>query len=339
MMHFLKAAFPALILLLIAGAAPAQDIHFSHMHRTPLHLNPALTGMAPSDLRFGGIYRNQWRAVPVPYTTFGAFADTRLSQPKLGPGFIGAGLQLLTDEAGDGQMRWVQGAISLSYLVPIGNQFALGAGIQGSFAQRNFELGLLTFDEQFDGDQFNAASANGEDARQNTLNYISFAAGANIRFKVPESRTQFDLGSGVHHLTAPVSSFLEDEDIRLSPRISPYLLGSVQVHSKIDVLLRAWWQGQGSYRELVTGAGILYHLQTARQRELSLEFSILNRWKDALIPQFGLRYRTWEAGMSYDINFSDFQKATGRRGGPELYFQYFITRVQPPPLFKACPIF
>lgn len=218
-------------------------------------------------------------------------------------------------------------------------RLALSAGVQGSFAQRTFNYALLTFDEQFDGDQFNAGAGNGEDSQLNSASVISGAAGGNLRLKLPESRTQFDLGAGVHQIPGPVASFLKNNDVRLSMRWSPYLLGAIQVHPKLDVLLRGWWQKQGPYDELLAGAGVEYHFQTARDKELSLELCVLNRWRDALIPQVGLRYRSWEAGFSYDINYSGFQKATGSRGGPELYFQYMVTLVQAPPVFKACPIF
>ena len=334
-----KAGLCYLCFLMLWGSLGAQDVHFSHMHRAPLHLNPALAGVSQADIRFGGIYRHQWKAVPVPYTTYLAFADTRLTQPRLGPGFFGAGIQLLTDEAGDGAMRWFQGAVSASYILPLGNRLALSTGIQGSFAQRAFEYNRLTFDEQFDGDQFNASSPTGEDSGANSLSFLSMAAGVNVRYKIPESRTWFDLGTGVHHLLRPVSSYLGADDIQLGRRYSPYLLGTIQVLPRLDVLIRAWWQGQQPYGELVAGAGLAYHLQTARNRELSLEFCLLDRGKDALIPQLGLRYRSWEAGFSYDINLSDFQQATNQRGGPEFYLQYFITRVQAPPVFKACPIY
>lgn len=328
-----------LCFFLLGKGLPAQDIHFSHLHRAPLHLNPALAGLAPGDIRFGGLYRHQWHAVPVPYTTLLAFADARLSRPSFGPGVFGAGLQLLTDEAGDGAMRWFQGAVSVSYMLPLGNRLGLSVGFQGSFSQRSFEYKLLTFDEQFNGDQFNAGAPTGEDSGANSLAFFSLASGANLRFKMPESRTQFDLGIGVHHLLRPASTFLGDKDIRLSRRYSPYLLGMIQVLPRLDILVRAWWQNQQPYSEWIAGAGLAYHLQTGRNREISLECCMLHRWKDALVPQVGLRYRSWEAGFSYDINLSDFQQATNQRGGPEFYLQYFITRVQAPPVFKACPIY
>lgn len=338
MSHLSKAFLPAVFLFFASGLG-AQDVHFSHMHRAPLHLNPALSGLAEADYRFGGIYRNQWQAVPVPYTTLLAFADGRFSKPKLGPGFFGAGLQVLSDEAGDGEMRWVQAAVSVSYVLPLGRQFGLSAGFQGSFSQRSFLWSKLTFDEQFDGDQFNAGSPTGEDFSASSLAFPSVAAGFNLRYKMPESRTRADIGAGAHHLLKPAASFFDAADSRISRRFSPYFLAQVQVLPKLDILLRAWWMGQAPYAQFVAGGGLLYHLKTVRGKEVSLELSLSGRLNDALIPQAGLRYRSWEAGFSYDINTSDFQVATNRRGGPEFYLQYFITRVQAPPVFKACPIF
>lgn len=338
-MSDLSKAIFVIAFLLAASGLGAQDVHFSHNHRAPLHLNPALAGMASADYRFGGIYRHQWQAVPAPYSTILAFADARFGRPRVGPGFFGAGIQLFSDEAGDGEMRWVQASVSVSYTVPLGRQFALGLALQGSLAQRAFQWSKLTFDQQFDGDQYNAGSPTGEDFSANTLFFPSMATGVNLRFKMPESRTQADFGSGIHHLLNPVSSFFDAGESRIFRRFSPYLVGHVQVLQKMDILFRAWWQGQGPYSQLVAGAGLAYHLQTRRGKEIAVELSLLNRFNDALIPQFGLRYRTWEAGLSYDINTSDFQVATERRGGPEFYLQYFITRVQAPPVFKACPIF
>jgi len=327
------------LFVLLSLRAVAQDIHFSNMNRMPLHLNPALAGLTRSDFRAGGIYRNQWKSVPVPYTTFGAFFETRLARPKIGPGIVGTGFQVLTDKAGDGEMRWIQGALALSYHLPVGNFLAISAGLEGAFSQRTFDYGLLTFDEQYDGDQFNPALPSNEDSRLNKLSAVSVAAGLNFRYKLPESRTQFDFGAGAHNLNRPVSSFLKNQTVKISERFSTYFLGTIQAGQKLDILARAWWLRQGPYAQLVAGAAVEYHLQSARQKEFSLEIGCLHRWQDALIPVLGLRFRSWEAGFSYDINLSDFQKATGRRGGPEMYFQYFISRVQPPPVFKACPIF
>ena len=322
------------ILLFLASLLGAQDVHFSHMHRAPMQLNPALTGLSRADIRMGGIYRSQWGAVPVPYTTAMAFADARMGPPGLG-----VGIQLLTDKAGDGEMRWFQAAVSASYSLNLSENISLSAGVQGAFSQRSFDWGKLTFDEQYDGDQFNPGASSGEDLGANNLSFPTMGAGLNLRYAIPGSRTQFDLGAAAHQLLRPKASFFKDDTVRISQNINPYLMCALQISPQIDFVARAWGMNQGPYLQFVTGAGIVYHLQTAREREIAIELSVFNRFDDAIIPQLGVRFRSWEAGFSYDINISDFQKATNRRGGPEFYLQHFITRVQAPPVFKACPVF
>src|SRR3954470_22838478 len=49
----------------------SQDIHFSQYEQTPSLVNPALTGVQ-SVVRASVIYKDQWRSVTVPYTTYGA---------------------------------------------------------------------------------------------------------------------------------------------------------------------------------------------------------------------------------------------------------------------------
>lgn len=316
----------------------AQDVHFSQWEAAPLWFNPAQAGLMDADYRVGAIYRSQWRSVPVPYTTFSAFADGRLDMLRLGPGQLGAGLLALADEAGDGRMRQMEISIAASYLLPLGKNFVLSAAVQASGSNRRFEPGLLTFDEQFDGDVFQAGSPTGETLLENNVFLPSVSAGLALLVQAPATRSGLEFGFGAFHLNRPGSSYYPAAT-RLPMRFNPHLSARLQVHPRIDVQVRALAQFQDAYRAVLAGAGLTYHLQTARDREFAVEAGLGYRLSDALVPQIGLRFRQWRAGYSFDINTSDFQRATNRRGGPEVYLQYRFTSPQPPPVFKACPIF
>ena len=82
-----------------------------------------------------------------------------------------------------------------------------------------------------------------------------------------------------------------------------------------------------------------YHLVKDKGKELAFLTGLSYRLSDALITHFELYYKEWVIGLSYDRNTSPFSVATQRNGGPELSVQYIITRVKPPEIFKACPIF
>ena len=61
-----------LITLLVPFIGIGQDLHFSQHYASPLHLNPAMTGVfdfdfKDKDLRLSSIYRQQWRTIRGPY--------------------------------------------------------------------------------------------------------------------------------------------------------------------------------------------------------------------------------------------------------------------------------
>ena len=58
----------------------AQDPHFSQIQYNPLYLNPAFAGVTEYGKanRLTGLYRDQWRTLPVPYSTTTASYDRLL---------------------------------------------------------------------------------------------------------------------------------------------------------------------------------------------------------------------------------------------------------------------
>ena len=63
----------------------AQDIHFSQHFNAPLAMGPGSIGQFDGEHRFNSLFRQQWRAVTVPYRTFALGWDGRLLNdlPKL----------------------------------------------------------------------------------------------------------------------------------------------------------------------------------------------------------------------------------------------------------------
>ena len=93
---------------------------------------------------------------------------------------------------------------------------------------------------------------------------------------------------------------------------------------------------------MVGGASVEYKVNATRGKELSVRLGTNYRYadeSDAVIPTFGINYLSWQFGLSYDINISQFKTATNGNGGPEIALIYTITKVKPPKTFKACPIF
>ncbi len=98
-------------------------------------------------------------------------------------------------------------------------------------------------------------------------------------------------------------------------------------------------QWQGPYEQIVAGGALKVHLNHNRGKELALALGAAYRVGDAFIPQIAVNYTQWYGSFSYDINISDFEVATARRGGPEFTLIYIISKVQPLGTFKACPLY
>lgn len=314
----------------------AQDIHYAQFHNVPLYQSPAMTGVMSADYRLTGVYRSQWETVPVQYKTFALGFDAKVLETK--SGVLAAGLLLSRDQAGDSNLSLTAATLSLAYTLKIGKKSLATLGFNVGSAQRSFDFLELTFDNQFNGDQFVAESSTGENFGSTRKNYIDMGAGLNYRFQASR-RTKFDIGVAGLHFNQPNQAFNSSKPIGLPIRLTTYLNGSFRLSTKSDILLRGLMHKQSAYQEIAIGAGWRYHLSLKKSKETSIALSTHYRLGDAIIPMIEIEYARWRAGFSYDINTSDFNIASNNRGGPEITLQYLITKVKPLPEYKSCPIF
>ncbi|MEM7104227.1 MAG: PorP/SprF family type IX secretion system membrane protein [Bacteroidota bacterium] len=316
----------------------SQDIHFSQFGFSPVNLNPALTGVFNGDFRFGGIYRSQWEAVPIPYTTLSGSFDARLLPQSTGSNVLGAGLLFNFDRAGDSELTTINIGGSLAYSLKISQKFFMSAGALIAYSQRRFTTENLTFDQQFNGDQFVPTLPTGENFPGMSFGFIDLGAGLNWRYQ-QSKRTKADLGVALFHINKPAQSFFDDDDVKLARKLTLNFQGSIKITNTLDLMPGFLYQKQNTYRETVLGSSIRYHLNQSKGRETALLLGGWSRLKDALIISAGLEYKNLRLGMSYDINTSDFNVATNNRGGPEIGLLYIITKVKDPGEYNSCPIF
>lgn len=330
-----------LILYLCVNQLSAQDIHFSQFYNSPMNLNPALAGVFSGDVRFIGNYRNQWESVPVPYLTFSGAYDTKIFS-KLAPnGYFAAGGVFNYDKQGTGELRLTQISLTGSYTHQLSDYSFLTAGVQIGSLSRAFNMDGLTFENQFNGDVFDPGLDPRENFENTSKSFLDFGTGLNFQIQ-NDNGFSINIGSGLFHLSKPQQNFYNQTASELPFRITGYLIGITKLNPKMDLQFRLVSQFQGSYHEYLGGSALVYKLNDARGKELSLSLGTNYRYadeSDAIIPTLGIKYMMWYAELSYDINMSQFTEATNGVGGPEISIIYTITKVKPPGTFKACPIF
>ncbi len=331
----------ALVLCLVAVARDslAQDLHFSQFQRSSANLNPALTGVFPGDLRFVGNYRSQWTSVPVPYHSVSGAFDSRLERRFLGSdAFLGYGLLLNNDLAGDAKLGMTELGLNLSYGRQLSPALIVSLGLQLAVGQRSVQPDKLSFEEQWNG-EIHDPDLPGNELFGGSRGIFSASAGLNLRYQSPAGRTRMDFGTGFFHLNRPMTAFTDDTDVKLPVKGNFYALPSFQIHPAWDLKASLGFSSQLSYRETIGGLALRYHLSAEENKELAVQVGLAYRLKDAFIPSLEIQVRNWCAGISYDITLSPFKTAANRQGGPEIFLEYILWKVAPPKEFKACPVF
>jgi type IX secretion system PorP/SprF family membrane protein len=326
----------------------AQDLHFAQYNASPLNLNPAQTGLFNGDWRFVGNYRNQWKAIPVPYNTFSFSADNRMKMPTkraskktFSDAVPTAGIVLNTDKAGDSKLQTTQVYLSVGYIKKLKKtlpQF-VSIGVQPGFVNKSFSKKDLTFDRQYDGNNYNPDLATGEDLSANSFSYFDIGAGV-AYYLEKNKRKNLNVGFSTLHLNTPKQSFFTDKSINLDMKFTFSAIAQYQILPRIDLLPTFLYLHQGKYNEFVVGLFGKYHLRSIQGQTTAIALGGFIRTKDAFVIAANMDYRSFNVGISYDINTSDLTTATNNRGAFELSIIYILKKIVPFNVQKHyCPIY
>lgn len=317
-----------------------QDIHLSQFNSSPQNLNPAQTGLFDGDWRFVGNHRSQWAAIPVPYKTYSLSTDTRLKKKFLN-GTPGLGLLINTDKAGDSRFSTTQICVSGAYIKRLGadSTHFVSIGVQPGFTTKSFNINALTFDSQYDGDNYNAALSSGENFSKTRITYFDLGGGATYLWKKTQ-RMQASVGASAFHLNRPKQSFFNDKDIKLDVKTIINGIVEFPVAYQLDLVPSIMYQRQGKYKETVLGLFGKYYLQPFNGMTTALSLGGFYRMKDAFIIAANMEYRSFNVGVSYDVNTSKLTEATNNRGGFEISVIYIFKKEVPFVAKKrVCPIY
>ncbi len=342
-------------LLLGTSALQAQDIHFSQFYASPLNLNPATTGVLSCDLRFSAIYRNQWASVlnSKAFSTFSAGVETRLPVGKWD--YWGLGLNLWADKAGTSSFSSVHGSINGSFIKRLGGRRSLDmflvAGGSLGFSQKSINTLNLQFGSQWNGDQFDGSSSNGENTSgwQTRLTYADIGAGLFWWMALDhDAKSTVNAGIAFTHLTKAKINFLNrsNEFDALFMKSTIHFGGDFRVQRRLAIVPNVVMFFQGPSVETNLGTAIKFDFS---KRSVSNQAFEIGPWlrivssptgkiaSDALVAMMRIRYGSSTFGLSYDINISRLRPATRGNGAFEVSYVYTLCGVRNRPM--GCPTF
>ncbi len=333
-----------LVMMVCIVSANAQDVHFSQFNNAPMVINPALTGAFNAEHRIIANYRSQWGTIAKPYTTYALSYDAGLLKGS-NAGFLGIGLQLFADQAGDLRMGVVQANLSVAYHVRVGENHYLTAGIQGGYSQRSVNESAMMWDSQYDASATSTGGYNSTLPSNETMNFNSFgladfSAGMLWTFKnnatnmASNDQIKGNIGVALFHINQPKKTFYDLMEKKMFMKYA--------VHTNIQfgipgtnmaIVPSASLFVQGPAREILAGSLFRFRLQESSKytnfvSETALSIGAHYRFGDAVVATAQFEIKNWLLGVSYDINTSKLASASKSMGGLEVAVRYMA------PIFK-----
>lgn len=312
----------------------AQDPHFSQIQYNPLYLNPAFAGVTEYGKanRLAGNYRDQWRTLPVPYSTTTASYDRLLKKFPKG-WLIGGGVSFLYDKAGDGNLSIFNPNISMNF----GKYFnkekqLLTLGITAGITIKSLDELGLQFDNQYNGSTFDPNLPSGEDFSNNNVSYPNFTLGLNFRTKIKE-KAVLDIGAATSNLHQPNQNFLYYTSSKLPARHAAYAKAKVNIKDNWNIQPGVFFQNQRKANQVLINA--IAEVRFNEKKNFGLGFGAGYRaiGNDAAIAYLSFLYKTLRVGAAYDFNVSGLRKASKAQGAFELALTYEFGEVKT----KQCP--
>lgn len=321
------------IIVLITSHIKAQDIHFSQFRETPMLINPGQTALI-KDVRIILNYKDQWRSFVSPYKTFAFSGELKATKDKKKDNYIGLGLQLFSDKAGDSQMGTMLASLNVSGIVKVSDNSKLGIGIMAGAGQHTVNYTNLQWESQYVGTSFNSTNSSGE--TQTSSSFIYPDAGAGIAWTYGKEQMYISANNGVHatvgfsafHFGLPNYSFYKQSTEKLNTKFVGH--GSIEFGIKNSKLLLSpqfLYTRQGKQQEIIVGNVFKYILQEESKYTLNKKASAISlgvdlRLGDAMITSIMYEYSFYALGISYDLNVSKLKAASYFRGGLELAIHF-----------------
>ncbi len=332
------------IFVVMICVSNAQDPNFSQFFASPLTLNPALTGKFDGSFRVAGNYRNQWPTILKAFETKTASVDFGVLKNRL-PEIdqMGVGILGFSDRAGDGVLVTNGAGISLAYHKGLDENgyHSISAGFQGAYLNKRLDVTKVVFEDELTPLGF-VPGTTGEIFLNNQINvsYVDINAGI-LYSGTTNGYNNFYVGASMYHINRPKESF-QGGDFILSPRTTLQAGGKIPVGSYNAVHFSANFSMQAKAQNMMAGGAFAYNVNRDEDDPVNVYLGAWSRFSgfnDAIIPYFGLEFKSIQLGYTYDINVSSLKTASNTRGGNEISLIY-IRKPSDPSLKKLnCPRF
>lgn len=302
-----------------ALTAWSQDVHFTQQFDNDLYLNPALTGHGNKANRLIAQYRDQWRTVPVPFSSSFISYDRKIGIGD-GGNILGLGGHLVYDRSGDGHLSTIKVSVSPAYTQSFkDDRFRLSVGFQAGVIHRFVDQDGLVFESQYDGTTVNDNSG---EPLSGSVTRPDLGMGLHFGSALGDKRHKLEAGFSLYNMHEPNVSLVTNGT---DPRPIRY---NTYVTSEIFIGSNGWsvnpvfhFQRQEKLDNILP---LVYAKKYVKRekRNSAFSFGAGYRIDDAAQMYFAYEIGDFKMGLTYDINTSAFNDATNTVGAGEILLKY-----------------
>jgi type IX secretion system PorP/SprF family membrane protein len=306
----------ALACLAAVRPALAQGISFSQLVNMPMLVSPASTGLiTEDDYRARVQYRNQWGAVPVPFNTFVAAVDGQALRKSRVNDWLGLGLVVLNDKAGEGSMSMTRIQVNTAYHLGLGKKQMLSAGLGVANVMRRVDVSQLVFEAQWDGFTFNPGMTNMEPSQGGRASYLDFSTGIDYVY-FPNKYAYLKGTIGVDHVNSPIESVFKGGNV-VKPRTNAMVEANMVLSNGMIFNPSLYFTTQSKSWQALAGGNVTIPLFDSKDSE-NLVLGVYYRVQDAIVIMAGYEYKRIRFTASYDYTVSNLGQYISHNGAFEL---------------------
>jgi len=330
-----------LILLIIIGlfvssTVYSQDIHFTNYSYSPLYLSPAKTGSFLGSYRVGANFREQFSSFIVkPYQTVMAYGDMSFALGLKSHHWIGAGINIFTDKAGDLDFQNNGVHLSLAYHFAIDPKYntIITLGFQYGIIRKYINTKNYRSEETLRGN--NDPDINLLDDFSPTIGDLNIGIALKKR---TSKKAYFDVGASMYHVLESEYAFSDTTmQIPIERRLNVYGEYYIQSTKLLAIRPLIVYSRISDFQNLFGQFNLEYKLN--KKSSAIFKGGIGYRVDDALQFLAGIVYKGWDVGIAYDLTVSSAAKFNNYFGGIEIGLKRIFITKKPPKIKPVvlCP--
>ncbi len=335
-----------IVIVFMVIVVKSQDPHYTLINTQPFVLNPALTGVfdfdfKKKDVRFANLYRQQWTTVgsnyastAKPYHTSSLSLDGILKRDKEVHGdYVGAGLLLMYDKAGDLNLTTQQANFSTSYNKSLNSSKTkfLTLGLQGGFAYRSLNHNNAYYDNQWTGLDFNPDLPTGESFSTSSYSFTDFSIGV-VYEKFEDFKPKYMIGVSYFHLNTPTQALYENSSADLGKKINIHGQLDYPIGFNKSIVSHLVYSNQRGQNKMNIGG--YYKTKIIERKQMKNSYYLGSGARitgnhdklvqpDAVFVAYKMSIGAFLWGIAYDVNISKLNRASQTFGAIEISLMYY----------------